>query len=63
MSDRKTLALIAGVAALAGPEALAAILGSGKRRYPKGPCEICGKPNVRNGRERGIYRCNEHLTA
>jgi hypothetical protein len=30
------------------------------RSYPPGPCEVCGKPNVRSGRERGVYRCSEH---
>lgn len=32
------------------------------RGFPPGPCEVCGKPNVRAGRERGIYRCGEHLS-
>lgn len=31
------------------------------RRYPSGPCEVCGKPDVRAGRERGIYRCQKHM--
>lgn len=31
------------------------------RGFAPGPCEVCGKPNVRAGRERGIYRCGEHL--
>ena len=31
------------------------------RRYRRGPCEICGKPDVRAGRERGVYRCQEHM--
>jgi len=31
------------------------------RGFRPGPCEVCGKPNVRAGRERGIYRCGEHL--
>lgn len=31
------------------------------RRYPPGPCQVCGKPNVRAGRERGIYRCQAHM--
>lgn len=31
------------------------------RRYRAGPCEVCGKPDVRAGRERGIYRCQEHM--
>lgn len=27
------------------------------RYYPPGDCRICGKRNVRAGRERGDYRC------
>lgn len=34
-----------------------------KRRFRSGPCEICGKPDVRSGRERGVYRCGAHQPA
>lgn len=30
-------------------------------RFPEGPCEVCGKPNVASGRLHGVYRCGEHL--
>jgi hypothetical protein len=30
-------------------------------RHRPGPCEVCGKPNVKAGRERGVYRCAEHM--
>ena len=26
-------------------------------RFRNGPCRVCGKPNVRRGREQGIYLC------
>ena len=28
-----------------------------KKVYPNGPCTGCGKPNVRRGRETGVYLC------
>lgn len=34
---------------------------STRSKHRPGPCEICGQPNVKAGRERGVYRCAEHL--
>lgn len=31
------------------------------RGYSNGDCEVCGKKNVRAGRETGKYLCFEHL--
>lgn len=33
----------------------------GVHKHPDGPCRVCGQPNVRAGRERGVYLCREHL--
>jgi ribosomal protein L37AE/L43A len=30
-----------------------------RRRYPQGPCRVCGKPNVRRGRDEGVYLCGK----
>jgi hypothetical protein len=34
---------------------------SSPKRYRRGPCRVCGKPDVAAGRQRGVYLCGEHL--
>lgn len=29
------------------------------KKYRPGPCRVCGKPNVKSGRTRGIYLCTD----
>jgi hypothetical protein len=31
------------------------------KRHPRGPCRICGKPDVAAGWRRGVYLCSVHL--
>lgn len=54
----KSLELMMATAVLAG-----VFKGRRRHQYRRGPCEVCGKPNVRAGRETGVYRCAEHLEA
>lgn len=30
-------------------------------KFPNGPCATCGRPNVRRGRETGVYICESCL--
>ncbi len=62
-----TAMLIAGVAALSyyptggGPTMCGGGFGEVPRRFRRGPCRVCGKPDVAAGRQRGVYLCGEHL--
>jgi len=31
------------------------------KTFRNGPCEQCGQPNVRRGRETGVYLCEKHF--
>jgi hypothetical protein len=37
------------------------LYGSFDSRYRSGDCEVCGKKDVKAGRERGLYLCEEHI--
>ena len=52
----ETVAVIAMTQAFTGGVSLP----RGQKGFPPGECEVCGKPNVKLGREKGLYRCWKH---
>lgn len=35
--------------------------GGGAQKFRRGNCKVCGKKDVKAGREQGIYLCAEHI--